>query len=32
VLMPPKGLDGHGTYTVQRLWGGFVDAYLGAIR
>lgn len=31
VLMPPKGLDGHGTYTVQRLWGASVDAYLGKI-
>jgi dienelactone hydrolase len=32
VLMPPKGLDGHSTYTVQRLWGASVDAYLASIR
>ncbi|MDQ0016797.1 dienelactone hydrolase [Variovorax boronicumulans] len=32
VLLPPKGMDGHGTYTVQRLWGTAVDSYLGALR
>lgn len=32
VLMPPKGVDGHGTYAVQHLWGAAMDAYLSSIR
>ncbi|MDQ0610594.1 dienelactone hydrolase [Variovorax sp. W1I1] len=32
VLLPPKGMDGHGTYTVQRLWGTAVDSYLGSLQ